>query len=96
MDKDLRDFKAKTNQENKTRDRKLKKEERKDLLHNLKVESKDEFACDNCNQEFPSTEKLIAHTRNVHVSQKSSQTEEKLVEDKFIQHTLNYKDKIVQ
>ena len=97
LEKELRDFKSKANQEKKTQIRKLKKEEKKDFLNNMKVESKkDEFACDKCNLKFPSTEKLIAHTRNVHVSQKSSQTEEKLVEDKFIQHTLNYKDKIVQ
>jgi hypothetical protein len=66
-------------------------------LNNLNVNSKqDEFACDKCSEKFPSTAKLTGHKRTVHESQKTTQTEEKLVEDKLVQYTIKRGDKSVQ
>ena len=66
-------------------------------MNNLKVDArKDKFACEKCTQNFPSTVKLLAHIQIVHVSQKTTQTEETLGEDKFTQHATGYRDNFVQ
>ena len=86
LNKEHKEFKSHVNQERKEHDRKLKKQEKKDFLNNLKSESNPlEINCEVCDKKLSSLEKLKAHMLSNHTRQSETQSNEAIVEDKIVQ-----------
>ena len=80
------EFKVNVNKERKEHCRKLKKQEKKDFMNNLKSESNPlEINCEMCGKMLSSLEKFKAHVLANHTSQSETQTNETIKEDKYIQ-----------
>ena len=88
---ELKDLKLKISKEIKDEERKAKKIDKREFLENLKA--KDLIKCDKCDIREDSLTKLKNHMRTFHVVNKLSQTEEKVIEHKSIQHDILKSDK---
>ena len=93
-------LKAQVNKEKKEKDKKIKKQEKKDFLNNLESDPRtSEIYCESCDKKFPGLENLNTHIRAIHRKQSSSQTDDKVKEDKFVQvpaEPIEKSDKVVQ
>ena len=86
VNRDFKELTAKVNKEEKDLKRKEKSKQKKDFLNNLKTEAKqNEFTCDICENTFETTGKLKLHIRSIHLKNDSTQTEEKMLENKTVQ-----------
>ena len=89
-------FRVKVNKEIKDLEKKVKKTEKKEFMNNLKIDSKPagaDFACKHCDAGLETTEKLKSHEIVHHQQNSSTQTEETVVETKFVQCKLESKIK---
>ena len=78
---------ANVNREKKQEEKKLKKQERKEFMENLKAETCIlNFGCDKCNLKFETLSKLVNHERMLHMKNNSSQTDVRIMEDKVVQY----------
>ena len=90
-------LKSQVNKEKKDQEKKNKKQEKRDLFNNLRsVSITNEVCCDSCDVKLPDFEKLQAHVRFMHRKQGSTQTQEKVTEDKVVQEPLEPTEKCVQ
>jgi chromosome segregation ATPase len=80
------DITAAVNREKKQQERKLKKQERKDFLNNLKTESMNlYFECEKCDVKLETRTQLTYHVRSLHMKSVQSQTDDEEVEEKLVQ-----------
>ena len=83
---ELTNFTAKVSREKKTEEKKTKKKEKKEFIENLKSTSHSvNFECEKCDFKTESSNVLKNHVITFHIDSKSTQTEEKLQDDKAVQ-----------
>ena len=79
------------NKEKKQEAKRIKKQEKKDFMNNLKAESQTfNFECDKCDKIFDSLSSFRIHAGSFHVVQNSSQTEEKNIVERALQVESRY------